>query len=102
MIKKILIGIGVIIAGILIVAAFQAPGYHVERSATVQASPATIYAQVNDFHHWAQFSPWQQVDPNAAITFDGTPSGVGSKMHWAGNSEMGEGEMTITGSTPNA
>jgi uncharacterized protein YndB with AHSA1/START domain len=101
MLKKIFIGLGVIIAIILIAAAFQPSTFHVERSAVVKASPAVVYAQVNDFRNWSQFNPWQELDTNAKLTFSGPNNGVGSKFQWAGNSNMGTGEMTITGSKPN-
>lgn len=101
MLKKILLGLVAIIAIILIAAAFQPAAYHVERSATVQAPPSVVYAQVNDFHNWGQFNPWQQLDTNAKISFEGPMSGAGAKFNWVGNSNMGSGGMTITNSKMN-
>ena len=56
---------------------------------------------MNDFHNWEAWSPWAKMDPDAKSTFDGPTSGVGSKFHWAGNSKVGEGNMTIAESRPN-
>lgn len=100
MIKKILLGLVAIIAIILIVAAFQPAEYHVERSAVVPASPPVVYAHVNDFHNWGQFNPWQELDTNAKVTFEGPANGPGAKFNWEGNSNMGSGSMTITTTRP--
>lgn len=100
MFKKILLGLLAIVAIILIVAAFQPNTYHVERSANVAAPPEAVYAQVNDFHNWPQFNPFQQLDPNAKVRYEGHEKGEGSTFFWEGNSQMGKGSMTITKSTP--
>ncbi|MBZ0207970.1 MAG: SRPBCC family protein [Flavobacteriales bacterium] len=101
MIKKILLALLAIVVLILIVAAFQPDNYHVERSATVVAPPEAVFAQVNDFHNWQQFNPFQQLDPNAKVRYEGPEKGTGAKFLWEGNSKMGKGSMTITGNTPN-
>lgn len=101
MLKKILLVLVAIIGIILIVAAFQPAAYHVERSAVVQAPPSIVYAAVNDFHNWAQFNPWQDLDTNAKLSFEGPMNGPSSKFNWEGNSDMGSGNMTIIASEPN-
>jgi hypothetical protein len=42
------------------------------------------------------------MDPNAINTYDGPESGVGAKMSWQGNNDVGTGSMTIVESTPNS
>jgi len=101
MLKKILIALLAIIAIFLIVVALQPSEFHVERTATMAAPPATVFDQVNDFHKWEAWSPWAKLDPNAKITFGGPPSGTGTIMTWAGNNQVGEGKMTLTESRPN-
>ena len=100
MLKKILIALLAVIAIFLVVVALQSE-FHVERTATMAAPPATVFDQVNDFHKWDAWSPWAKLDPNAKITFEGPPSGTGTIMTWAGNNEVGEGKMTLTESRPN-
>lgn len=100
MIKKILLGLVAVIAVILIAGAFQAPTYRVTRSATMAAPAGVIFAEVNDFHRWADWSPWEKLDPNMKRTFEGPPAGVGSSYGWEGNSDVGSGKMTITESKP--
>lgn len=42
----------------------------------------------------------QEVDPNAQNSYEGAASGTGAAMKWSGNSKVGVGKMTITGSQP--
>ncbi len=100
MLKKILIGLAVLIIGLVIVVALQPGDFRITRSATIAAPPAAVFAEVNDFHRWQAWSPWAKLDPNAENTFEGAPSGTGAAFAWAGNNEVGEGRMTITESRP--
>jgi uncharacterized protein YndB with AHSA1/START domain len=100
MLKYILLGLAAVIVLILIVAAFQPGDFRVSRSTVIAASPAAVFEQVNDLHKWNAWSPWAKLDPNAKQTFDGPPGGVGASFAWAGNSQVGEGKMTITESQP--
>ncbi len=101
MLKKILLGLGAIIAIILIVAAFQPSTYRVERTATIDHPPSVVYAHLNDFHHWQKFNPFPDPDPHVQLTYDGAPAGEGAIYKWQGNAEVGKGQMTITESKPN-
>ena len=66
------------------------------------ATPAAVFAQVNDFHKWEAWSPWAKMDPEREeSTFDGPTSGEGAKFAWDGNKDVGAGNMTITESVPN-
>ena len=102
MIKKILLyGIVVIVLVCVIgcvVVAMQPAHYHVERSATMNAPAAVVFNQVNDFHKWDAWSPWAKIDPNMKTNFEGAPAGNGAVYSWVGNSDVGEGRMTITDS----
>jgi len=104
MIKKILLyGIVVIvliIAIFCVVVAMQPAHYTVERSATINAPAPVVFAQVNDFHKWQAWSPWEKIDPNMKKEFSGAAAGNGAVYSWAGNNDVGEGRMTITDSRP--
>src|SRR5688572_798523 len=80
--------------------ALQPAEFHIERTALMKATPAEVFAQVNDFHKWEGWSPWLKVDPNAKGTYEGPESGEGAIFRWAGNAEVGEGSMTILESKP--
>src|SRR3990172_5033607 len=59
-----------------------------------------IFGAGKDFHKWEAWSPWAKLDPAAKTTFEGPVSGKGASFSWAGNSEVGEGKMTIVESDP--
>jgi hypothetical protein len=101
MLKKILIALAVIVLGLVVLVALQPSDFRVERSATVSAPQADVFAQVNDLRKWDAWSPWAKLDPEAKISFEGPESGQGAAMSWAGNDKVGEGKMTVVESQPN-
>ena len=66
------------------------------RSRTMAAPPEVVHAYVNDFRKWAEWSPWEKLDPTLMREYSGAPVGAGASYHWLGNDEVGEGRMTIT------
>src|SRR2546427_4748262 len=100
MIKRILIGLAAIISIFLIVAATRRADFRVERSATLLASPAALFEQVNDHHKFAVWNPFLKLDPNVKNTYSGPDSGVGAACTWDGNSKIGAGSATIIESKP--
>jgi uncharacterized protein YndB with AHSA1/START domain len=101
MLKKILIALAAIIAIFVVVVAMQPSDFRVERSITIAAPVDTVFAQVNELKKWDAWSPWKKLDPNATISYDGPESGAGAIAKWSGNSQVGEGSMTLTESRPN-
>jgi hypothetical protein len=100
MLKKILIGLAILVLGFVAFVAMQPSDFRVERSQTMTASPADVFAQVNDLRKWEGWSPWAKLDPNAKVSFEGPDSGQGAAMTWSGNDQVGEGKMTIVDSRP--
>ncbi len=100
MLKKILLGLLVLVVILAAVIATRPADFRVTRSKTMAASPEAIYANLTDFRRWAQWSPWEHRDPAMKREFSGAPSGTGAKYAWAGNSDVGEGRMTITDARP--
>jgi len=70
--------------------------YTVQRSTTIDAPPNQVYAQIIDFRQWADWSPWDDMDPSMDKTFSGADAGVGAKYGWSGNRKVGQGNMEIT------
>jgi hypothetical protein len=66
----------------------------------MRAQPGAVFDQVNNFHHWKEWSPWEERDPNMERTLEGPDAGVGAKYAWSGNDEVGKGKMEITESKP--
>jgi hypothetical protein len=101
---KVLIGVAaavVLVVGVLAaIVALQPSEFRIERSATIAAPAPVVFAQVNDFHNWQAWSPWAKLDPAVKNSFAGSSAGRGAAFAWAGNSQVGEGRMTITESRP--
>lgn len=101
MLKKILIGLAVVVVLFLIVVALQPSSFRVARSATIAAPPDVVFPHVNELKKWAAWNPWEKLDPNMKLTYEGPESGTGASYSWIGNKDVGEGRMTITESKPN-
>jgi uncharacterized protein YndB with AHSA1/START domain len=102
MIKKIVIAIVVLIAGVLIFAATKPDIFNVQRAASIKAPPEKVFAILNDFQKWGSWSPWEKKDPAMKRTFGATTSGKGAKYAWEGNKDVGKGSMEITESSPSS
>lgn len=96
MIKKTLLGLVVVAVALLIIGMLLPRQVHVERSMTVERPASLVFAVLNSYQRFSQWSPWAQYDPNLKQTIDGPRSGVGAKMSWSGNSKVGTGSQTIT------
>lgn len=100
MLKKILIVLAFAIGTFAIIVAIQPAEYQFTRTAIIRAPPSTIFPHINNLHSWDEWSPWAKLDPNAKNTFEGPDEGVGAKLSWDGNKEVGTGSMTIIESVP--
>ncbi|HSE07534.1 MAG TPA: SRPBCC family protein [Nocardioidaceae bacterium] len=69
--------------------------YTVERTATIDAPPERVYAQIADFHNWTNWSPWEDVDPDLQRDYSGAELGTGAVYSWSGNRKAGQGRMVI-------
>jgi hypothetical protein len=100
MLKKILIGILVVIAAFLFFVITRPADFRVERSATIAAPAQALFEQVNDHHNFNKWNPFLKLDPNVKNTFSGPDSGVGAACSWDGTKDIGAGTATITESKP--
>lgn len=100
MIIKVVIVIAVLFVAFAVFAALQPPDFRIERSAVIAASPAAVFAEINDLHRFQAWNPWAKIDPSMKSTFAGPAAGVGAAYTWAGNNQVGEGHMTIVDSQP--
>jgi len=99
MLLKTLIGVAVLIAVVLIIAATRPDTFSVERSTSIKADPDKIFPLINDFHQWDAWTPYNE-DREMKKTYSGAVSGVGASSAWEGNREVGEGSITIIESVP--
>ena len=100
MLKTVLIVIIVLVAAVLGFAATKPDTFSVQRSTSIKATPEKIFAVINDFHRWPDWSPWEKLDPAMKRTQSGAASGKGAVYEWDGNSKAGAGRMEIIESTP--
>jgi hypothetical protein len=102
MLNVILIAIAVFVVLVLLFAASKPNTFRVQRQAVIKAKPDAVFAQLDDFHKWARWSPWEKLDPMMTRNFSGADSGKGSIYEWEGNKKVGQGRMEITDLVPNA
>jgi hypothetical protein len=96
MLKKILIGLVVIIV-ILVVVGFLLPTeYEVSRYIMIDAKPSKIHDHVGDLNRWDDWMPWKETDPSIVVTFGKKTTGVGASQTWTGKD--GTGEIVFTSS----
>jgi uncharacterized protein YndB with AHSA1/START domain len=101
MLVKVLVALAVLVVAGVVVVATRPSEFRVTRTGTISAPPAVVFAQVNDFRKWEAWNPWGKLDPAMKQSYEGAPAGVGAVYTWAGNSQVGEGRMTLTESRPN-
>ena len=100
MLKTIALIVALLIAAVLLFATTKPSTFSVQRSTTIKAPPEKIFAVVNDFHRWTDWSPWEKLDPQMKRTLGGAASGTGATYAWEGNSKAGAGRMEIIESAP--
>ncbi|MDB5767466.1 MAG: hypothetical protein JWQ61_2280 [Collimonas fungivorans] len=100
MIKTIAIVIVVALAATLGYAATRPDTFRVQRTISIKAPPEKILAQVNNFHDWSNWSPYEKMDPAMKRTFSGAASGPGAVYAWDGNGDAGAGRMEIKEASP--
>jgi len=99
MLKRVLSVVLVLVSGLAVMVSTRPERLKVQRSVEMSAAPDVVFAQLNDFHHWAAWSPWDQKDPSMKRTYPGSPVGIGAGYSWESSSQ-GEGKLTIVQSTP--
>ena len=96
MMRKIL---GALLAAIALLTgiAYLLPrAVHVERAVTIDRPAAVIFPYINSLRRADEWSPWKDYDPNVSMTYSGPDAGVGARMSWAGNKQVGSGSQMIT------
>jgi len=96
--------VAVVVIGIpllvVLLASSRPDSFRIERRITINAPAAKPFALIQDFHRWAEWSPWEQLDPNMQRTYSGAPSGKGAVYEWKGVPKVGSGRMEILDLTP--
>ena len=102
MLMTVIAIIAIALVALLATAAMRPGHFRIERSTSAAAAPGKVFALVNDFRHWPQWSPWENKDPPMKKTLSGAAAGPGAIYEWEGNNQVGKGRMEITDSSPDA
>jgi len=102
MLKKIVFFVVVLVVLLAGIGMLLPRAVHVERTASIGAPPATVFALVNGYRLFNKWSPWFALDPDAQYSYEGPDFGAGAKMAWASaKKDVGSGSQTIVESRPN-
>lgn len=99
--KKILIGLGILIAIPLIVALFMSSDYSVKREITINQPKQVVFDYIKYLKNQNNFSTFATADPNMKTSYQGTDGEVGFVSAWESDM-MGNGEQVITKITDGA
>ena len=95
----LLVLLGLIVL-LVVVVSLQPSDFRYSRSIAIAAKPEAVFPHVNELKQWDDWSPWAKLDPNMQEEYGDPPSGKGAWHSWNGNSQVGEGKMTIVESRP--
>lgn len=98
--KTVLIVVFAAIVALLGYAATRPDSFRIQRTATIKAPPAKVFALINDFNSWRAWSPWEKKDPAMKRTMGDIAAGIGASYAWDGNREVGKGRMEIVEASP--
>ena len=101
MLKLITILVGILVvavAGLLVFASTKPGEMRIQRQAHINAPADRVFALINDFQRWRDWSPYEAKDPNMIRELSGLAAGKGAVYAWNGNKEVGQGRMEIVDS----
>src|SRR5579859_7229985 len=92
----------VLLVVLVIVGAFALPASsHVERAVTINRPVSQVFALLDSYRRFNEWSPWAAKDPHAQYTISGPVSGVGAKQAWVGDPKtVGSGSQEIVAAEP--
>ena len=96
MFTKIGLVVVALVGALLAYAATKPDSMHVQRAASIKASPDKIFPLISDFHSWSSWSPYEKIDHAMKREYSGAANGRGAVYEWEGNSSVGQGRMEIT------
>lgn len=99
--KTILIILGALLGVIILLGLMGKKEFRVERSITIQAPAAAVYANISSLAGMDKWGPWKEMEHNMTATLSGSPDGqIGAISHW--KSDESEGEMELAELVPNS
>ena len=96
--KKVLIGLAVLIVLVAGAGLAMPTSYAIEKSVVINAKPEAIHAHLDDLKKWEAWAPWYKMDDSIEVTYGEQTTGVGANQTWT--SADSPGELTLTRSDP--
>ncbi len=94
--KRILIGLVIVVVLFVVIGFFLPRTYRVERSQTIAAKPDAVFNVVNNLKTWPEWTAWTVARfPDMKVEFSGPESGAGATYTWSGKSS-GSGKLQLT------
>lgn len=97
--KRILIGVLVLVALVAVISFILPTDYTVERTVIINAPAKVVEKQVKYYESFKEWNPFADADTAMLMTIEGKDGEVGAKYKWNGNDEVGSGEMEVTAIT---
>ncbi len=99
-VKQILIGLGILLALLLLVAAFLPKSLSLSETIVIRKPQKEVMDYLKVLKNQDAFSEWVKADPNLHPEITGTDGTVGAKQSWNSKiDDVGEGNQTITALT---
>lgn len=95
MVKKISIGLGVIVVGVLIFAGLKPADYFIKREILINAKAEVIFPHLASMKQADEWMPWKEADPQVKNSYSGPESGIGSVSSWESPGQMGTGKAEV-------
>jgi hypothetical protein len=100
MIVNFLLLLLVLVGIVLALAATRPDRFAVVRETQIAAPPDRIHPLIADLRQWMDWSPYEGKDPAMRRSFGQITAGPGASYAWDGNSQVGQGSMSISASDP--
>ncbi|WP_039995025.1 SRPBCC family protein [Paraglaciecola chathamensis] len=94
MLKKIGLGIVVVVLFFILVGWLLPSEFKVVRTVRIEAPAEIIFNHVKDLRKWQHWGVWFERDPDMKVVYEGPDSAVGMKSSWQSETQ-GNGEMEI-------
>lgn len=95
MLRKVLLGLVLLLGAFVGFVALQPAAYSVARSRVIPAPRPVVFALLADLSRFDEWSPWAELDHDMDKTITGDPGQVGTMYRWKGK-QSGEGSLEIT------
>lgn len=101
MFHRLLIGSAALVFAVVAIGFVLPDSARLERSIVIDRPPATVFAVLDGFRHFKDWSPWAQLDPAMKTRLEGPIDGVGARFVWTSEIEsVGSGSQEIIESVP--